>query len=699
MKENNSIRTRIILGYLGLIIFVCLSISGFSYVVLKGKIEKDTTENLALLAERLAENYSFAIEKTFLQMATLARNLKVDYSDQEMWNILAKEAKFLGFNSISPADLSGILHLASGASVDLSERDYVQKVLKEGVPAISDPVFSKVKGEEDLLTVLVAVPIYDGEKLSGILIGQKNAEFLTESLGVGYFGPSSVQFVINKESVTIAHTDYENVVARDNLLEITAENSALEDLGKIITKMVAGEAGIGEYEWDGFHKYVGYAPVGFTDWSAAISVNSTEIFTTLQDLTRILFLISIIVLVLGILISILIGRTLIKPILQVRDAMREIAEGEADLTRTIKMDRKDEIKELSEGFNTFISKLRQLIIEIRTSIHNSNEQKNNVAMSAEETSSALEEISANTDSMNSQVEKINENLQSNVSVTEQITANIESMDKQIINQSAMVEESTAAITQMISSLNSVNSVTNTKMESTRHLKEVASEGKMHLSNTNEAIRNVVVNVEEIQSMAVTINNIASQTNLLSMNAAIEAAHAGDSGRGFAVVAEEIRKLADSAGVSAHQISESVKDITSFVNQTETNSQQLTISFESIEKEVESTINAFTEISQSVQELTQGGSQILEATQELSQVTSSVQTSSGEIRESASIICSSSEDLKMISGQIVDGMNEIAKGNTDIVGSMQSILYNISKLGDSINHIQDQFRRFTVDDQD
>jgi len=700
MKVGNSIRTRILFGYLGLILFVCLSISGFSYIVLKGKIEKDVTGNLSRLAERLAENYSFAIEKTFLQMTTLARNLSIDYNDPEMWSVLAKESEVLGFNSMSPADLNGILHLANGASVDLSERAYVKKVLNEGLPVISDPVFSKVKGEEDLFTVLIAVPIYDGRKLTGILIGQKDAEFLTKSLGVGYFGSTSVQFVLNRDSVTIAHTDFENVVARNNLIELSGKNPDLEGLGNIARKMIAGETGIGQYEREGLNKYVGYAPVDFTDWSAAITVNSYEIFSTLEDLTRFLILISIAVLAFGVVISVLIGKTLTKPMLQVRDAVNEIAEGEADLTRSIKINRKDEIQELSEGFNRFINKLRQLIIEIRNSTNISNELKNNVAMSAEETSSSLEEISANTGSMNNQVEKINENLQNNVSVTEEITANIESMDKQIINQSAMVEESTAAITQMISSLNSVNSVTNTKMISTRHLKEVATEGKVHLSHTNEAIRNVVTNVEQIQSMAVTIDNIASQTNLLSMNAAIEAAHAGDSGRGFAVVAEEIRKLADSAGVSAHQISESVKDITSFVNQTETNSHQLTVSFESIEKEVESTINAFSEIGQSVQELTQGGSQILEATQELSQVTSSVQTSSGEIRESASVILSSSEDLKIISGQIVDGMNEITKGNTDIVGSMQSILQDISKLGESIDHIQELFRRFTVDaDQD
>lgn len=252
------------------------------------------------------------------------------------------------------------------------------------------------------------------------------------------------------------------------------------------------------------------------------------------------------------------------------------------------------------------------------------------------------------------------------------------------------------VCEMMASLNNVRDVTKIKQKSTVQLQTVAVDGKNQMEVTSRGFQEVVTSISEIQEMATAINSIAAQTNLLSMNAAIEAAHAGDAGRGFAVVAEEIRKLADSAGASSKQITTSIKDITARVDETQSNTNLLTDVFSSISGEVKSTVNAFTEISQSIDELTTGSQEVLNASEHINQITISVRGASSEITGSVQSMLESSEDLKGISNQIVNGMKEISGGNQNIISSMQTIVDKISLLGSTLDNIRGQFGRFTVD---
>jgi len=410
--------------------------------------------------------------------------------------------------------------------------------------------------------------------------------------------------------------------------------------------------------------------------------------------TLLFFALSIIIAIaVASLVSIIITRQIVKPIAYMSHSFKEISEGDGNLAIQIDITSRDEIGDVAHSFNSFIEKLNFLMIEVKTAIIGTDKVKQNVLSSTEETTTAIEEISANLKSIENQIEILDSNISENVTTIEEVTQNISSMDDQIINQSAMVEQSTASITEMIASLNNVNKVAQNKKESTMVLSKVAHEGKDLIQETASKFQSVVSYISQIQEMATTINNIASQTNLLSMNAAIEAAHAGDAGKGFAVVAEEIRKLAESASVSSSSISQLIKNITDSVLETDKNVVSTKEAFEKIANEVSDTVNAFSEIEASVRELNTGGQQILESTSQINEITVSIKNGSNEIKSGTQIMLSSSSEIKDVSDRVRSGMSESSIGTQEIVKSMQFMMNLSHDLSEIVEELKSNFSRF------
>ncbi|NCN05636.1 MAG: HAMP domain-containing protein [Spirochaetales bacterium] len=386
-------------------------------------------------------------------------------------------------------------------------------------------------------------------------------------------------------------------------------------------------------------------------------------------------------------------RLLINPMVGLGKNLSQLALADADLTIQIPQGGKDEIGLVASSFNTFVAKLRSLMQEVKIAIEGTETIKQNISSATEETTSAVEEISANLQSIGNQMKVLDDNIRENVTVIEQITQNISSVDSQILNQSSMVEQSTAAITQMIASLESVNQVAQTKGKATRNLSEVAEDGKVRIQKTAENFGQVVQQINLVQEMATAINAIAAQTNLLSMNAAIEAAHAGDAGRGFAVVAEEIRNLADSAGNSSKKITALIRDITKAVGITDEEVRRTSAAFESISREVGDTVNAFAEIENAVAELNEGGRQILESTNQINEVTIQIRSGSQEMKTGTDLMLNSSTSIKDISERVSQGMAESTTGVQEIVEAMQQVLGLTVELNTIVGQLKNNFERF------
>ena len=259
------------------------------------------------------------------------------------------------------------------------------------------------------------------------------------------------------------------------------------------------------------------------------------------------------------------------------------------------------------------------------------------------------------------------------SAVDEIAANIRSFNGLIERQDEALFQTEAAIEKMSSSVKTVTVVTNQKIEAAGKLNETINKGGDSVSSTARAIGGVTTAVSSVVDIIKVIDDIAAQTNLLAMNAAIEAAHAGDLGKGFAVVAAEVRKLAESTTANSRAITNSLNDIIKQVQDAKKASESAGVTFGSIQKEVSEFIAAFAEISHSEDELNSEKDRILNSMRDLKQISSEISGGSKEMSVGANNIENALRGIKDFSNGLKIDMDAIEEKIFDVNGAQSGIV--------------------------
>ena len=314
----------------------------------------------------------------------------------------------------------------------------------------------------------------------------------------------------------------------------------------------------------------------------------------------------------------------------------------------------------------------------------------------------MDDITSSTNQMISNIQQIQNQMNDQASCVEEsagaineILANIKSLNDSIEEQSAAVEESSAAVNQMVANIQSVTSILEKNEVSTNQLAEASAIGQEKVSIAVDLSNKIMEESKGLLEASNVVQNIATQTNLLAMNAAIEAAHAGDAGKGFAVVADEIRKLAEQSNEQGKKITESLKNLENVISNVADSTTQLSDQFTSIFELTKVVKQQEDVVMSAMKEQAAGSNQILIAMRNIGDITGSVKEGSAEMLAGSTQLSKEMELLNNATLATNTNVNEMANGASQIISAVEKGHDATTVNSESIQLLVDEMNKFKL----
>ncbi len=594
------------------------------------------------------------------------------------------------FNYLLFCTGDGVGYSSDGTAMTVISRDFFRNIYKEKKSTfVSDINFLS----DGSACYYISRPAYDSSgNLIGVFAGavkMDEIDKMINSLSVGengkavLFGSDGVLISRVKDSKTYIDLNYSDKAGYKGLVQLAREASV-------------SDSGTGYYTGnDGVRTYASFTKVEGTPWKVMLAIPVSQIDTTGNKLRLIITVLSVIISLVIACVCVILLLWMIKPLKDVRDSIGQIASGDADLTQTLAVTSHNEIGELGDGFNMFMDKLRTIISGVKDSKETLESVETGLEARINENSESIKSIVGDLDTIDRQVQGQAENVSATASAVEEISKNIESLEKMIENQSSGVTEASAAVEEMIGNIRSVNSNVGYMAESFDSLTAKAQEGISRQQSVNDKILKIDEQSKALQDANKVISNIAKQTNLLAMNAAIEAAHAGFYGRGFSVVAEEIRKLSETSSAQSGRIREELKDIQDSIGDVVNASQASGESFAQVSESINTTQQLVLQIKNAMEEQQEGSKQIGQALKQMNNNTTEVRAASQEMGAGNRLILGEVTKLRETTDTIRDSMKQISDSADSISGTSEALADISSSVQAAVNQIGSQIDLFTV----
>ena len=563
-----------------------------------------------------------------------------------------------------------------------TKRSWFFNTLETENACFSDPYIDAMTGE---IIVTISKSYRHGEDVKGVVGLDLTIDTLNTMVNDMKLTKGGTSFLIDKDGNYITNPDYSKI-SNDNFWDefgFEKYEPQIPMNGAFVTLFDHG-------------KYFAARKMPLLcGWTLVTFGDTVEIYSALISNAISIFSIVILSLVLATVVGIFLAVKIVKPIYLVSVNLNEIASGNADLTKRMKVNSNDEVGAVSKGFNTFIEKLHEIIKLIMQSKDNLIEAGTQLSNETAETSSSISQIISNINSINSQISSQSDSVRETAGAVNQIASNIESLEKMIETQASGVTEASAAVEQMIGNINSVNSSVEKMAFSFDSLQSDAQKGTVLQQNVNEKISQIDEESRMLREANAAISSIAGQTNLLAMNAAIEAAHAGEAGKGFSVVADEIRKLSETSATQSKQIGEQLTIIQNSISAVVEASSESSRAFNSVSSKIRDTDEIVRQIKGAMEEQQAGSRQITDSLHMMNDSTSEVRIASVEMAQGNKQILSEIQRLQDTTLVMTRSMEEMSRGAERISQTGTSLSEVSGKMSQAIADIGREIDQFKI----
>lgn len=559
-----SLQNKLSLFITALILFTALVITVFSLVTFYQRMVSQFEEDVGALSTSYSQavnNQIQGFKKQLELAATLSDITQEDVTARDA--LLDQLAKKAGFQYLALANKDG--QTSRDSTVFINERDYFISAMS-GETYMSSPLINKTDGK---VAIMLATPVNNGTGYQGVLYGRIMYDTFSQIISNIRIGNGGYAFIDDKNGLTVAHPDASVVENMTNHVEAAKQDKTFKPLADIEQRMIDGETGKAYAQYNGVNKLYSFTPIqGPENWSIAVTVPVSQIMTNVYSAMWICIAAAVILAAISIFMAMWIARTITRPVVAATNRIELLADG--NLSAPVPEAKgKDEISRLSNALQHTVTELRSYIDDIAgvmTSMANNDftvksavEYKGEFApikIAMQEISSSLNHvlsaISASTDQVNSGAAQISSGAQSLASGASEQAASVEQLSASISKVAEQDKKNVGSI--------------NMATKNVRLANTSVQEGTGQMMLLADSMNKIAASSEQISHITKVIEEIAFQTNILALNASIEAARAGSAGKGFAVVADEVRNLAAKSAEAAKQTAELILESSEAVSQ-------------------------------------------------------------------------------------------------------------------------------------
>lgn len=728
MKFNElTLKKKIIGGYLFILIFVCIGLGLISAKSVSNIVLGQIQQNIPSMATEGARLIRSQLDKNIVAIEGIANRsvIKSGNWETEQLPALSNELTRMGYLGIGIVDKSGQARYVDGSTASLGDRDYVKNAFN-GKTVFSNVLISRVINAPVLM---LATPIYNENKqINEVLIARLGATLLSDITDNIKYGVNGYSYVIDNKGTLIAHDNRDFVLEQRNFIEESESDPQYIPLANMFKKMINGDSGFDDYPFMGYNRFFGYAPIAGTDWSIAVGAMKDDVFKDIYWLNWVIFIVSALFLIVGIIIAFLISNSIIKSINLIVIMLKDISEGEGDLTKRININSNDELGHMALYFNKFVEKLQIMVksltnnamqisdsanelltISTETADNSQNmSQKTQTAVtSAEEISTSTNMIASSTEQAANSVRTVataavqmSSNINTVASGAEQASVNVESIVNAVKNISDNIKviitkiegvtdntnNSASAVEEMSVSLSEVAKITN-------KAKEISDKADTQAKNTAQIMETLRQNAQEIGGVIKIINDIADQTNMLALNATIEAASAGDAGKGFAVVANEVKTLAKQTAEATDKIQTRIIEMQNSTNTTVDSLkvvQDIISELNDINVTIASTVEeqsaTVMEISKSISKAADNSKEVYTFTEEIGTSAETANRNILEAGQGINEIARNIAEASTVANTVAQNSEEVSVGVDDIAKNITEINIGINEISNNLTDI-------------